>query len=127
MADYRPKLVQQHKIKKDQNGQRALHLELVENPDVIAEVAKRADKPFTIGFAAETEQVEAYARKKLIDKKLDMIVANNVSNTDIGFNSDVNAITVYFQDRAIDLPKMSKRILSEHLVELISQQLIEAL
>jgi phosphopantothenoylcysteine decarboxylase/phosphopantothenate--cysteine ligase len=104
-----------------------LHLELVENPDVIAEVAKRADKPFTIGFAAETEQVEAYARKKLIDKKLDMIVANNVSNTDIGFNSDVNAITVYFQDRAIDLPKMSKRILSEHLVELISQQLIEAL
>ena len=87
----------------------------------------RADKPFTIGFAAETEQVEAYARKKLIDKKLDMIVANNVSNTDIGFNSDVNAITVYFQDRAIDLPKMSKRILSEHLVELISQQLIEAL
>ena len=87
----------------------------------------RADKPFTIGFAAETEQVEAYARKKLIDKKLDMIVANNVGNTEIGFNSDVNAITVYFQDRAIDLPTMSKRILSEHLVELISQQLTETL
>ena len=127
VADYRPKLVQQHKIKKDQNGQRSLTLELVENPDVIAEVAMRADKPFTIGFAAETEQVEAYARKKLIDKQLDMIVANNVGNTEIGFNSDVNAITVYFQDRAIDLPTMSKRILSEHLVELISQQLIEAL
>ena len=127
VADYRPKLVQPHKIKKDQNGQRALTLELVENPDVIAEVTQRADKPFTIGFAAETEQIEAYARKKLIDKKLDMIVANNVGNTDIGFNSDVNAITVYFEDRAIDLPKMSKRALSEQLVELISQQLIEAL
>ena len=127
VADYRPKLVQQHKIKKDQNGQRSLTLELVENPDVIAEVAMRADKPFTIGFAAETEQVEAYARKKLIDKKLDMIVANNVGNNEIGFNSDVNAITVYFQDRAIDLPTMSKRILSEHLVELISQQLTETL
>jgi phosphopantothenoylcysteine decarboxylase/phosphopantothenate--cysteine ligase len=56
-----------------------------------------------------------------------MIVANNVGNTEIGFNSDVNAITVYFQDRAIDLPTMSKRILSEHLVELISQQLTETL
>ena len=65
VADYRPKLVQQHKIKKDQNGQRTpCTLELVENPDVIAEVAMRTDKPFTIGFAAETEQVEAYARKK---------------------------------------------------------------
>jgi phosphopantothenoylcysteine decarboxylase/phosphopantothenate--cysteine ligase len=127
VADYRPKLVQQHKIKKDQNGHRTLTLELVENPDVIAEVAMRTDKPFTIGFAAETEHVEAYARKKLIDKNLDMIVANNVANTDIGFNSDVNAITVYFQDRAVDLPMMSKRALSEHLVELISLRLSEAL
>ena len=127
VADYRPKLVQQHKIKKDQNGHRTLTLELVENPDVIAEVAMRTDKPFTIGFAAETEHVEAYARKKLIDKNLDMIVANNVANTDIGFNSDGNAITVYFQDRAVDLPMMSKRALSEHLVELISLRLSEAL
>jgi|TARA_B110000238_G_scaffold99426_1_gene108204 phosphopantothenoylcysteine decarboxylase/phosphopantothenate--cysteine ligase len=127
VADYRPKLVQQHKIKKDQNGHRTLTLELVENPDVIAEVAMRTDKPFTIGFAAETEHVEAYARKKLIDKNLDMIVANNVANTDIGFNSDVNAITVYFQDRAVDLPMMSKRALSEHLVELIALRLSEAL
>ena len=127
VADYRPKLVQQHKIKKDQNGHRTLTLELVENPDVIAEVAMRTDKPFTIGFAAETEHVEAYARKKLIDKNLDMIVANNVANTDIGFNSDVNAITVYFRDRAVDLPMMSKRALSEHLVELIALRLSEAL
>ena len=125
VADYRPKLVQQHKIKKDQGGLRTLTLELIENPDVIAEVARRADKPFTVGFAAETEHIEAYARKKLIDKNLDMIVANNVGNTDIGFNSDSNAITVYCRDTAVELPVMSKRALSQQIVELISQKLSE--
>ena len=98
-------------------------LELVENPDIIAEVAARKNKPFTVGFAAETEQLETFARKKLAQKNLDMIVANNVSNTDIGFNSDQNAITVYEQDDSLDLPMMSKRALSEKLIDRIAEHL----
>ena len=123
VADYRPTLTQSQKIKKATHGKSTLTLELVENPDIIAEVAARKNKPFTVGFAAETEQLETFARKKLAQKNLDMIVANNVSNTDIGFNSDQNAITVYEQDDSLDLPMMSKRALSEKLIDRIAEHL----
>ena len=123
VADYRPTLTLSQKIKKEAHGKPTLTLELMENPDIIAEVAARDDKPFTVGFAAETENLEAYARKKLAQKNLDMIVANNVSNTEIGFNSDQNAITLYEKNSSLDLPMMSKRALSEKLIERIAEHL----
>ncbi|MBT5602554.1 MAG: bifunctional phosphopantothenoylcysteine decarboxylase/phosphopantothenate--cysteine ligase CoaBC [Gammaproteobacteria bacterium] len=123
VADYRPKLVQNQKIKKNTHGQRTLMLEFVENPDIIAEVAKRDPKPFTVGFAAETEHIEDYARKKLTEKKLDLIIANNVADTDIGFNSDLNETTILWENGKIDMPTMSKKALSQKIVTIISQHL----
>jgi len=123
VADYRPKLVQNQKIKKNTADKRTLTLEFVENPDIIAEVANSVPKPFTVGFAAETENIEAYARMKLIEKKLDLIIANNVANAQIGFNSDLNETTILWQEGKVNMPTMSKRALSEKIVTIISQHI----
>ncbi len=123
VADYRPKLAANQKIKKDQNGHQSLLLEFVENPDIIKAVATRPNRPFTVGFAAETQRLETYARQKLVDKQLDMVVANNVGDTSIGFNADVNAITIVTNHTSQILPLMSKRALSERLIELIAAQI----
>ena len=123
VADYRPKLVQNQKIKKNTANKRTLTLEFVENPDIIAEVADSVPKPFTVGFAAETENIEAYARKKLIEKKLDLIIANTVANAQIGFNSDLNETTILWQEGKVNMPTMSKRALSEKIVTIISQHI----
>jgi len=123
VADYRPKLAANQKIKKGQNGHQSLLLEFVENPDIIKAVATRPNRPFTVGFAAETQRLETYARQKLVDKQLDMVVANNVGDTSIGFNADVNAITIVTNHTSQVLPLMSKRALSERLIELIAAQI----
>ena len=123
VADYRPKLAANQKIKKDQNGHQSLLLEFVENPDIIKAVATRPNRPFTVGFAAETQRLETYARQKLVDKQLDMVVANNVGDTSIGFNADDNAITIVTNHTSQVLPLMSKRALSERLIELIAAQI----
>ena len=123
VADYRPTIAANQKIKKNQDGQRSLTLEFIENPDIIIAVAQRPNRPFTIGFAAETEHLETHAKQKLVNKQLDLVVANNVANTDIGFNADDNAITVVYHDGSKVLPMMSKRALSERLVEIIAQRL----
>ncbi len=91
VADYRPCDIATQKIKKNNDE---MQINLVKNPDIIATVAARKNKPFTVGFAAETQNVLSYARGKLENKKLDMIIANDVSNTKIGFNSDDNAIVI---------------------------------
>jgi phosphopantothenoylcysteine decarboxylase/phosphopantothenate--cysteine ligase len=123
VADYRPTIAANQKIKKNQDGQRSLTLEFIENPDIIKAVAQRPNRPFTVGFAAETEHLETHAKQKLVNKQLDLVVANNVANTDIGFNADDNAITVVYHDGSKVLPMMSKRALSERLVEIIAQRL----
>lgn len=97
VADYRPLAVADQKVKKQHDS---ITLELVKNPDILATVAARKQPPFTIGFAAETQQVEAYATGKLKTKKLAMIAANDVSDQRIGFNSDDNAIQLFWQDQA---------------------------
>lgn len=97
VADYRPASAADQKMKK-QPGQNDLVLHLVQNPDIVATVAKHEERPFTVGFAAETQDVEAYAADKLVRKNLDMIIANDVSRTDIGFNSDQNAVTLLWQE-----------------------------
>ncbi len=94
VADYRPEVVAAHKLKKDPTSGEGLLLQLVRNPDILATLAQREDRPFSVGFAAETENLLDYAARKLKDKNLDLIVANDVANPSIGFNSDENAITV---------------------------------
>ncbi|SEL50972.1 phosphopantothenoylcysteine decarboxylase / phosphopantothenate--cysteine ligase [Colwellia chukchiensis] len=116
VADYRISEVASEKIKKSQDS---MQLNLIKNPDIVADVAAMANKPFTVGFAAETQDVEQYARDKLTRKKLDMIAANNVATAGQGFNSDDNALTVFSATDKKVLPLMSKTALAKQLVEQI--------
>ena len=118
VADYRPTSIADQKIKKSTE---TMTIELVRNPDIIADVSNHPQRPFTIGFAAETQDVESYARGKLEKKKLDLIIANDVSNTAIGFNSDDNAVSVIWNDGEVSLPMTSKQQLGRRLIEEISQ------
>ena len=119
VADYRPEQVAEQKIKK---AGAEMQITLVKNPDIVATVAQLENKPFVVGFAAETQNVENYARGKLVNKNLDMIIANDVSNREIGFNSDNNSVTVFWQQDQLSFPQMSKSSLSSELVELIARQ-----
>lgn len=118
VADYRPTSVAEHKIKK--GSEEIMELHLVKNPDIVATVASSAPKPFTVGFAAETKDVIEYARSKLDRKNLDLIIANDVSRPDIGFNSDENAVTVISKTETQNLPQTSKRQLANRLIEKIA-------
>lgn len=122
VADYRTRDVVPQKIKKTQDQ---MALDLVKNPDILATIAKEFPEVFVVGFAAETQDIEKYARGKLDAKNLDMIACNDVSRTDIGFGSDDNAMTVFFKgkDAAVSLEKASKDIIANQLVSLIGKQL----
>ena len=121
VADYRPAVEQEQKMKK--GAEDTITLELVKNPDIIASVAKlKENRPFTVGFAAETQQVESYAQKKLRQKNLDMIVANDVSRSDIGFNSDQNAVTVIDAFGQQVLSERSKKQIARDLVACIASR-----
>lgn len=122
VADYRTRDVVPQKIKKTQDQ---MALDLVKNPDILATIAKEFPEVFVVGFAAETQDIEKYARGKLDAKNLDMIACNDVSRTDIGFGSDDNAMTVFFRDKAagVTLEKASKDIIANQLVSLIGKQL----
>lgn len=122
VADFRPNQMATQKIKKG-SGENILNIELVENPDIVASVAGLENKPFTVGFAAETQDLVAYAKKKLINKKLDLIIANDVSDQTIGFNSDNNATTVITADSETTLPSMSKSTLSRKLIGMIAEKI----
>ena len=120
VADYKIAQVADQKIKKnDQNMQ----LALIRNPDILATVAALENKPFTIGFAAETSNVEAYAKGKLERKNLDMIAANDVSIAGQGFNADHNALQVFWADGSQDLPMADKKPLAKELLQLIAQRM----
>jgi len=98
-------------------------LNLVKNPDIIASVAKLQDKPFTVGFAAETQNILEYAKNKLINKNLDLIAANNVSDQNIGFNSDDNALTLISAKQTLTLSQARKSVLATQLIEHIADLL----
>ena len=116
VADYRPAEISPQKIKKSADE---VTLTLVKNPDIIAEVAALADKPFVVGFAAETRDVERYALDKMARKKLDMIAANDVAREGQGFNSDDNALTVFWPGGHQELPLARKTEVARHLLALI--------
>lgn len=123
VADYRPGSFASDKIKKSEES---MSLSLVRNPDTLATIASRPDKPFTVGFAAETRDVEHYARDKMARKNLDMIVANDVSQPGLGFNSDRNAVTVFWKSDSRTFPPTDKRGLARELLQLIAEQAFPA-
>jgi phosphopantothenoylcysteine decarboxylase/phosphopantothenate--cysteine ligase len=119
VADYRPESISTQKIKK---GAETMAIALVRNPDVITAVAAHQPRPFTVGFAAETRDVEAYAQAKLEAKNLDMIVANDVSNDQAGFNSDDNAATILWSGGRKIVELTAKQQLARVLIETIASQ-----
>lgn len=121
VADYRPETVQQEKIKKDSDR---VEIQLVKNPDILAEVAALKARPsVVVGFAAESENLLENAHKKLLSKQLDFIVANDISDNSIGFQSDENAVTLLGLDTELKIEKAPKRLVATKILELISQKL----
>ena len=132
VADYKPASVERQKIKKSSGN--AMELHLIQNQDILKTVANLENRPFAVGFAAETENVIEHARSKLVAKNLDMIIANNVADTSIGFNSDHNETTIItriISGKSTRITeehqtKMSKENLSRKIIELIAEQTVEA-
>ncbi len=117
VADYRPAEFRKLKIKK---GSDQLTIKLVKNPDILATVAGLEDPPFTVGFAAETHNVEIHAREKLMRKGVDMIAANRVGDVDVGLESDENELIILDRTDAKSLPRMLKQRLARNLIEEIA-------
>jgi len=124
VADYRPEVVASQKMKKHQHID-DLTIKLVKNPDIIADVATSTHRPFCVGFAAETQNVEAYALKKLNAKNLDLIAANDVSKAGQGFNSDQNSLTVYSANDKTTISLASKSVVAAQLLSLIATKFNE--
>lgn len=118
VADYRPRSAVQEKIKK--HGE-TMRLELVRNPDILASVAALPDAPFTVGFAAETEDVMVNARDKLERKKLDMIAANRVGN-ELAFDKEHNALILVWHGGQLALPMQDKLALARALLACVGQR-----
>ena len=119
VADYRPESAAGNKIKKTAES---LELRLVRNPDILADVAALENGPFTVGFAAETDEVAKHADDKRRRKGVDMIAANEVGGERGGFNRDENALLVLWEGGQQELPMTDKLRLARQLVELISQK-----
>ncbi len=119
VVDYTPAAVIDNKIKK--NAPR-MQLDLVKTLDILATVACAPTAPFCVGFAAETDNLEEYAKGKLDNKALDMIAANWVGQEGSGFNSDTNALSVYWEDGEQQLANMPKSALARELVKLIAKR-----
>ena len=123
VADFTPRSVSGHKIKKTA-GCDTLVLELVRTPDILAAVAAHPLRPaLVVGFAAETHEVERYARGKLENKKLDMIAANLVGGAEGGFERDDNALAVYWPGGERRLGPAAKTEVAAQLVGLILERL----
>ncbi|GAA6132438.1 bifunctional phosphopantothenoylcysteine decarboxylase/phosphopantothenate--cysteine ligase CoaBC [Halopseudomonas sabulinigri] len=121
VADYRPANCAEQKLKKTPGSDDGMTLTLVRNPDILATLAAHPQRPWTVGFAAETHDLMTYAADKLQRKNLDLIIANDVSQSGIGFNSEDNAVTLI--DRALNssvLPRASKTKLAREIIARIA-------
>lgn len=123
VADYYPADVTAGKIKKSADK---ISIELVKNPDILASVARLHNGPFTVGFAAETDNLSDYARGKLEQKRLNMIIANLVDNSR-GFDVDENAVEVFWQNGQRSFPLADKRQLAQDLVALIAEHYLQSM
>lgn len=122
VADYTPLAVHQQKIKKQ--GKESL-LQLCKTKDILADVAALKKGPFTVGFAAETDNLEHYALDKLQRKNLDMIAANRVGQPTGGFDAEQNALSVYWNQGSQELALTDKTLLAEQLLTLIAERFNE--
>ena len=119
VADYRPARSETSKIKKQADS---ITLELVRTPDILARVAQQAKRPFTVGFAAETDQAIVNAREKLHNKGLDLIAVNQVDEANNPFGSEENRLVLISQTDEIDLGRDSKTVLAEQLISEIAHR-----
>lgn len=120
VADFRPAAAAGQKIKK--GNEDTMTLTLVKNPDIIADVSRHFPGLWVVGFAAETQLLAEHARGKLRKKGLHMIIANDVADKRIGFNSDENAVTVVTADQEYSFPAMQKTLLARELIGLIANR-----
>ena len=124
VADFRPAEPASSKIKRD--GRSSLELRLVQNPDILAGLAERAPAALRVGFAAETERTREHGEGKLVAKRADLLVVNDVSRPDIGFGSDDNEVLVLRRGLPpVALGKRKKAVLAEALVDLVRDALRE--
>jgi phosphopantothenoylcysteine decarboxylase/phosphopantothenate--cysteine ligase len=121
VSDYRPSEASGQKIKKSEE---TMSIELIRSRDILASVAGLDAAPFTVGFAAETENVREYALGKLNDKKLDMIVANQVGEG-VGFDADDNTVEVYWQGGEQGFAQAAKTELARQIIKLVAERLAE--
>ena len=119
VADYRPATVSDGKMKRSNESKT---LELIPNPDILRSVASASKPPFTVGFAAETENLSLNAKTKLGAKGVDMMVGNLVGQTGTGFNADENELEVHWHTGLRKLARKTKSRLAKELVELISER-----
>ena len=122
VSDYRPARKNETKLKKDDKGS-PLILELVENQDILKSVSELGERPYVVGFAAETNDLIKNAKTKFKNKGLDLIVANDVSDKSIGFDSDDNAVTLITKSRNLAIEKESKRKIAKRIIKLIAEEL----
>jgi phosphopantothenoylcysteine decarboxylase/phosphopantothenate--cysteine ligase len=121
-ADFTPANVSDHKIKKKENL--SLTLELKPTPDILSGMGGKKENRLLVGFAAETNNIEAYAREKLTAKNLDMIAANNVSEKGSGFETDTNSVTMYFKDGSVKSSGMkSKREVADFILDCLIEEM----
>ncbi len=123
VSDFKPKEIYKNKIKKKEN-EKHLNLKMDKNSDILKVISEKNLNLKTVGFAAETENLLSNAKKKLSQKKLDLIVANDVSNKDIGFDSDENEVTLITKKEQKKIKKASKKIVSKKIVEFIASRVV---
>ena len=120
VADYRPDVVAEQKIKKQSSN---MTVNLIKNPDILAELGSSKSGQFLVGFAAETQDLAKNATEKLRRKNLDMLVANDVTQAGAGFESETNIVKVFYQDGVSEeLPQMSKLELAAVLLDRVQQK-----
>ncbi len=122
VSDYKPAKMQNNKIKKDGSNS-PITLELEENKDILKSVSALNHRPFVVGFAAETNDVIENAEKKLSSKDLDLIVANDVSKKEIGFDSEENEVTLVTSADNYLIERQSKKKVSNKIIEFISERI----
>ena len=122
VADYKANKIESEKIKKDEN----LNLSLKMNVDILGHVSKHNSlRPkLVIGFAAETNELVKNSQKKLLEKNCDWIIANDISNPDIGFDSEYNEVSIFYKNMSNEkLPKMKKSLLADKIIKRVISQL----
>jgi len=119
VTDFSPSTIAGSKIKKDVSNS-SFVLKMKENQDILKAVSELEDRPYVVGFSAETENLLENARKKLLKKKLDLIIANDVSDKSIGFDSEQNEVTLITNSEEMLLDRESKKKISKKIIEFIS-------